>query len=187
MQGADLRIHGVDNPGFSGDLREAAMADAVEEVRQASLDRAVVVLVGNVHAQTTPGKIVEGYLPLGARLDRFGLRPISLVMAFDAGTAWNCTLEKGLGCGVHPVRSWPPRPAEVISGTPGDRISSEAGMGAAGTAVPDTPTAPRYVRRWSHRTEGFDGLFYVGAVSASPPARDLLANPVREPASQLED
>ena len=55
------------------------------------------------------------------------------------------------------------------------------------TAVPDTPTAPRYVRRWSHRTEGFDGLFYVGAVSASPPARDLLANPVREPASQLED
>src|SRR5262249_61397316 len=105
------------------------------------------------------------------------LRPLPREMAFDAGPAWNCTLESGLGCGVHPVRSWPPRPVEVISNTPGDRISSEAGMGAAGTAVPDTPTAPRYVKRWSHRTEGFDGLFYVGVVSASPPAPEPLAEP----------
>jgi len=167
--GASIQVLGVDQP-LTGDLRDSAMADAIEGLRRDHMDRAMFVLVGNLHAQTAAGKVTKSYLPIGTRLDRFGLRPVSLLMAFDAGTAWHCTMEAGFACGVHSVRAWPPPSAAAAPVTVGDRITTSHGMGAVGTAVPDTPKAPRYVRLWPQRSEGFDGLFYVGPVTASRPA-----------------
>jgi hypothetical protein len=171
--GATIQVTGVDQP-WTGDVRDSAMADAIEGLRRDHMDRPMFVLVGNLHAQTAPGKVTQSYVPIGTRLDRFGLRPVSLLMAFDAGTAWHCTMEGGFGCGVHAVRAWPPHATTVPAPTVGDKITSAYGMGAVGTAVPDAPKASRYVRLWPQRSEGFDGLFYVGPVSASRPAIEEL-------------
>jgi hypothetical protein len=166
--GAALEVEGIDDRRYLGNDREAAMATLVETMRRRLLDRPMVVLVGNIHAQTRTGQVTDDYLPLGSRLDRFGLKPVPLVMAYDAGTAWGCTLEAGFGCGVHPVRGWPPKGASTYTETATER-ASKGGMGAAGDAAPDTPRFPRSIRLWPHRSEGFDGQYYLGPITASLP------------------
>ena len=166
--GAALEVQGIDDRRYLGNDREAAMAGFVETMRRRLLDRPMVVLVGNLHAQTRPGQVSDDYLPLGARLDRFGLKPVALVMAYDGGTTWGCTLEAGFGCGVHPVRGWPPKGASTYTETATER-ASKGGMGAAGDAAPDAPRFPRSIRLWPHRSEGFDGQYYLGPITASLP------------------
>ncbi|MGZ3447151.1 MAG: hypothetical protein ACXU88_15815 [Myxococcaceae bacterium] len=172
--GAEVGLFGVDDRSRTGDVRDAAMAEFIDVERRRMLDRAMIVLVGNLHAQTTPGKVTAGYLPLGARLETYGLRPVSLLMAYDSGTAWLCTLQEHLGCGVQQVRQWPPRSKSAVL-TAGDLATTAGGLGSVGSAVPDTPLPPRFVRLWDKRSEGFDGLFYVGPLAASPPAIESTA------------
>ena len=100
-------------------------------------------------------------MPLGARLETFGLRPVSLLMAYDAGTAWLCTYEEHLGCGVHPVAGWPP-PTKVMPREVALRPGLDYSLGL--------PLPTRFVRQWDERTDGFDGFFYVGPLTASWPA-----------------
>ena len=162
--GASIEVEGIDDRRFLGNDREAAMASLVEAMRRRLLDRPMVVLVGNLHAQTR----AEDYLALGARLDRFGLKPVALRMAYDAGTFFGCTLQAALGCGVHEVKGWPPRGLSTYQDTTAER-ASKSGGGAAGDAAPDIPRHPRSIRLWSQRSEGFDGQYYLGAISASRP------------------
>jgi hypothetical protein len=127
--------------------------------------------------------VTAGYLPLGARLETYGLRPVALLMAYDSGTAWLCTLQEHLGCGVQQVRQWPPRSKSAVL-TAGDLATTAGGLGSVGSAVPDTPLPPRFVRQWDKRSEGFDGLFYVGPLTASRPALEgERARPEESPAT----
>ncbi|MGZ5959048.1 MAG: hypothetical protein ACXWLI_11585, partial [Myxococcaceae bacterium] len=69
---------------------------------------------------------------------------------------------------------WPPRSKSAVL-TAGDLATTAGGLGSVGSAVPDTPLPPRFVRLWDKRSEGFDGLFYVGPLAASPPAIESTA------------
>jgi hypothetical protein len=160
--GADILLAGIDDRLWLGEERDKAMAELVESMRRRTLDRPMVVLVGNLHANTRPGNIAPGYYPVGARLESFGLRPVALVMAYDSGTIWSCTQSDGTGCGVHPVRAWPPGERT----TPLKRFVNEA-MGKSG----GRGLLLRSVILWKERALGFDGVFYVGPVTASRPAR----------------
>lgn len=169
--GASVEVVAFDDPSATRDFRDAAMADLLEPIRRSHLDRPMLVLIGNLHASTTPGRPVAGYRPFSARLEEVGLRPVALQMAFGAGTFWGCDMSGGgFGCGVHETRGWPPPPPPTPR-TAEDRGTSSAGMGAVGDPAPATPLPPMAVRLGSTRSEGFDGLFWVGTVTASVPAK----------------
>jgi len=164
--GADILVAGIDDRAWLGEVRDRAMAENIESMRRRTLDRPMLVLMGNLHASTELGNVAPGYVPLGARLESFGLRPVSLVMAYDKGTIWSCTHTEGGGCGVHAVPGWPP----------GDRMSEEERVTARTIGWDPWFGRRSFVRLWKARTKGFDGVFYVGPVTASgPPDRDAAA------------
>jgi hypothetical protein len=168
--GAQIDVLAMDDSTQVRDERDRSMAEALEPFRRGRLDRPFIALVGNVHAATDVGMPLAGYIPMGARLQDDGLRPIALRMSHADGAFWGCDLGVGLGCGVHRTRAWPAGPPPAAR-TATDIGTTAMGMGAAGDPAPRLPPVGRYVRLWGTRQEGFDGLFYVGTVTASPPAR----------------
>lgn len=134
---------------------EAAQAENIATAAMAQSYDQVLVLVGNVHARKTP--IVhhgDTFDPMARRLSQYG-RAISLNMRYADGTSWNCQLKPGVDptikaigpedvdCGEHPSKGEP-------------QLGPEAFMGIDDTdKVGGSPP--------------FDGFFWVGAVSASPP------------------
>jgi hypothetical protein len=136
---------------------EAAQAENVRRAAQARPYDHVLVLVGNLHARKQP--VTRGgvsFEPMAMRLAP-AAAITSLNMAGAAGTTWNCRLKPGvklqpgqplpqgsLDCGSHPSRGRPDlgRPPFV-------------GLGA----LPG-----------SENDAAYDGFYWVGPVSGSPPA-----------------
>jgi hypothetical protein len=75
---------------------------------------------------------------------------VSLDASYAPGKAWTCKLGKELECGTTSLRS----PKHLVP-----------------FAFPDGVREAPFVSWWPQRSkEGFDGMFYVGVISASPPA-----------------
>jgi hypothetical protein len=142
-QGMDVRLFAYDHPPLEGEEREEAMARRVLEVAAASPKRALLVVSGNLHPRQVQGLPWDGdYRPMGLRVARERRDVYSLDMAYQSGTAWICAMgpEQKLDCGVKPAKGQ----------DHGERY---------------------FVQLFDGRNaQGYQGIFYVGAVSASPPA-----------------
>jgi len=134
---------------------EAAQAENIATAAMAQSYDQVLVLVGSVHARKTP--IVRNghaFDPMARRLSQYG-RAVLLNMRHADGTSWNCQLKPGadptikaigledLECGEHPNKGEP-------------QLGPEPFIGLEKADPVDGPPA-------------FDGFFWVGAVSGSPP------------------
>ncbi|WP_095980041.1 hypothetical protein [Melittangium boletus] len=142
-QRLDVKVFAYDRPPLEGEAREEAMAQRVLEVAAASPGRALLVVSGNLHPRQVQGlPWAPGYRPMGLRLAEQRAHVYSLDIAYKGGTAWICAVnpEQKLDCGVKPAKGQ----------DNGDRY---------------------FVQLFSGRNaQGYDGIFYVGAVTASLPA-----------------
>lgn len=158
-QGVDVKLFAYDHPPLEGNAREEAMARTVREVAQRSSKRVMLVLSGNLHPRQLQGLPWDsGYRPMGERLAEQLPQVVSLDIAYKDGSAWICALgaEQKLDCGVKPARGK----------DNGDRF---------------------FVQLFGERNaQGYNGVYYVGQVSASLPAVYHGAEPAgdtREPVS----
>ncbi|WP_454887280.1 hypothetical protein [Sphingomonas oryzagri] len=137
---------------------EAAQAENIRNAAEAGAYDHVLVLVGSLHASKVPvTKQGVRFDPMAVQLGP-AAKIVSLRMAHDAGTAWNCQLKKAdaqlepgapipanaVDCGLHHV-----------SANTEYRGSPNVGLGS----LPKMEASPAY-----------DGFFWVGSISASPPA-----------------
>lgn len=135
---------------------EAAQAENIHEAASRGSYDQVLVLVGSFHAgKARYGEGAESFDPMAARLASFG-PVVSLDMRFAAGTTWNCITKPG----VKFIPGHPP-PADAIDcglhelkGDPDLKRAPFIGLGAFPGEEPDT---------------GYDGFFWLGPVSGSPP------------------
>lgn len=133
---------------------EAAQA---ENIRNAALsgdyDR-VLVLVGNLHARKDlVDRYGPAFEPMARRLSRYG-RVVSLDMSYGKGSSWNCILKPG-----------------VVFGKPiGDKDIECGAQPTPGTATYEqAPFIKIDPTSEEDASEPYDGFFWVGPVSASPP------------------
>ncbi|HEX8437308.1 hypothetical protein, partial [Archangium sp.] len=140
-QGLDVNVFVFDHPELQGESREGAMAGTILSQVEQGPGRFFLIVTGNIHPRTLPGVPWDlGYRPMGYMLARKLPSLLSLDVAFDSGTAWICSVDPTLACGERPARGK----------DNGDRY---------------------FVSLFERPTEsGYHGVFYVGRVSASPPA-----------------
>jgi hypothetical protein len=140
-QGLDVDVFVFDHPELQGEAREAAMARSILSQVEAGPERFFLVITGNIHPRTQPGVPWDlGYRPMGYMLALKLPFLMSLDVAYDSGTAWICAVGESIECGERPARGK----------NNGDRF---------------------FISLFEQPSEsGFHGVFYVGRVSASPPA-----------------
>jgi len=145
-QGLDVDVFVFDHPKANGQQREDAMAATVAFQVESSPQRFHVVLSGNIHSRTKKGlPWNKDHRPMGLLLKEKLDDVVALDMAYATGTTWICSVDsKGvkssLDCGVR----------EAKGKDNGSRY---------------------FVHTWdSVNSEGYHGVFYVGAVNASAPA-----------------
>lgn len=159
--GLEVSVLAYDAPG-QGNVRAEALARRLRWGRMRVPDGTLLVLVGNVQARVVKGAEWDPELsPLGWQLAKEGLPVKSLDARFGEGTAWTCRLapDGGIPCGEGPAIPPP--------GTPPERDLEYEG---------EKP----FVRMLDARgREGYHGVFYVGAVTASPPAVEELRRAAR--------
>lgn len=140
--GRDVEVFTFDAPLLTGNPREEAMAAVLETMAKANPSAVVLALTGNVHARVHPG--VEWDLelqPAAWRLQRAGLTVIALDQAYGTGLAWMCALDnQRLACGARMVKG--------------------KYQGAS----------PFVYRMKNYAMNPYNGFYYVGSVTASPPA-----------------
>jgi hypothetical protein len=142
-RGLDVDVFAFDHPPLEGNMREAAMARTVLEVAGMAQKRVMLVVSGNLHPRQVKGLPWNpDYRPMGLRVADQHSRVYSLDIAYDSGTAWICALDgqQKLDCGVKPTKGQ----------DNGERYFVHLFGGRNG--------------------QGYHGIFYVGAVSASLPA-----------------
>jgi len=139
-------------PG-QGSERAEAMTRHVLHAREVAPDSTFLLLGGNVYMSTARGTPWDpDFTPLGWHLLQAGLPVRALDARYAKGTAWTCALDVkdgSLSCDSHPAFPPPPLPRKRV-----------------------IYRGPRpFVQLAEARTqEGFDGTYYVGPITASPPA-----------------
>ena len=142
-QGLDVNIFAYDRPPLEGDKREEYMAHKVLEVANVSSKRVLLVLSGNLHPRQIKGLPWDSsYRPMGERLAEQLQGVVSLDIAYKDGSAWICAMDaqQKLDCGVKPAKGK----------DNGDRYFVQLFGGVSKL--------------------GYDGVYYVGQVTASLPA-----------------
>lgn len=138
---------------------EAAQAENIAEAAAIAPYDRVIVLVGNVHAQITPFAPSgggEAFEPMSMRLAAYG-SVISLNMLDAGGTSWSCRLKPD-------ARRVPDQPVT-------DEMIRCAAYEDKGTATYDRPAFIAIGPSAAAAAAGrFHGVFWVGAITASPPA-----------------
>ncbi|MCY1073274.1 hypothetical protein [Archangium lansingense] len=155
-QGLNVSVFAYDAPG-QGSQRSALMAKRVLEVHETAPKSSFVLLGGNVNASTVRGtEWDETFTPMGWHLVRAKLPVRSLDIRYSKGTAWNCSLgeEQKLSCGAVPAVP------------PAARRNDKVVYRGPRAFMELTPES---------KHEGFDGVFYVGPLTASPPAVSFTA------------
>jgi hypothetical protein len=129
---------------------EAAYAENIQNEIQGRNYDYIIVLVGNLHAMKIPLSFKDmSIIPMTARLEAIW-PTISLNMAYASGSAWNCQRtnapENDVECKSHPIE--------------GTADFDRAPFVQLMEADVDSDEKP------------FDGIFWVGPVSASSPPTD---------------
>jgi hypothetical protein len=122
--------------------RDAAMAANIQAALRRPEAPGVIVLVGNLHAQKTRGNSFDqNFASMTYQLS--SERPMALNMHTTGGMAWACMGEPGGAVSCEPVS---------VHGSPNPAA-------APAKFLLNAAAQPRY-----------DGRFYIGAMTASPPA-----------------
>jgi hypothetical protein len=139
---------------------ERPMAVAVwEAIEEVEVDL-FIVLAGLTHTRVIPGSELDpDYKPMGYILAQWNpeWRLLSLALSHSGGTAWMCTTRNEIDCRAVPVTG--------------------GGWGE-----------PNSIYIYGDLAEtGYDGLYFVGDISHSPPARAEMAEPSfeEEPITEL--
>ncbi len=132
---------------------EAAQAENIARAAEkASYDR-TIVLVGNAHAALKP---IFGYEPMAPKLKAYG-SVRTLGMTYGDGASWNCLMTTPEG--LKPGEAAPPSAVKCAAhkgkGLPDPGLGVHMALGAFPGRDP---------------SGFFDGYFWVGPISASPPA-----------------
>ncbi|WP_377701651.1 hypothetical protein [Pseudoduganella sp. UC29_71] len=136
--GMDMEVVAYDS-GSGGAAREAVMAQQLRAAVARHSGSAFVVLTGGLHATRTRGnRFNPEFESMTYRLA--DLKPLSLTVVTDGGSAWVCTGPSAAACGA---RNWTINQGPLLP---------------AGSVVLDASTPQ------------FDGSFHVGKTTASPPA-----------------
>ncbi|AKQ42001.2 hypothetical protein CP97_08150 [Aurantiacibacter atlanticus] len=135
---------------------EAAQAENIEDAASAGGYDRVLVLVGNFHARTQPldsrGIVVD---PMARRLSQYG-EVVSLNMRYGDGTSWNCLLKQDVVTELgQPVRD--------------EDIECGAHDTSGNAAFAREPFIEVYSTSGQQEAASYDGYFWVGPISASPP------------------
>lgn len=136
---------------------EASQAENIADAAAGKDYDRVIVLVGGLHAATAP--LSSGgppFEPMAMRLRGYG-KVLSLAMQHAGGKSWNCQLTQGTK----------PAPGQAVT----DDMLACAAFPSSAEGASDRPphiavgefVEPNLARR-------FDGTFWVGPISASPPA-----------------
>lgn len=143
---------------------EAAQAENIRTAADARAYDHVLVLVGGFHARKAVARMgADEFEPMAMRLAPEA-EVLALNMAYGAGTSWNCQVRGKPGkpvtsadieCAAHATRG-----NAEIAGSPRFGLGAPPGQEARG--------------EWA----GYDGHFWTGAVSASPP---VVNEPGKEP------
>ena len=158
------------------------MANALLADREANPGDLLLVLCGNVHARTIPGTEWDPTLvPMGVRLREKLPNLVSLDSDWAPGAAWTCRLTQPIDCGTTAVAAPRRQPLTPMMRVPplfnGWSPALEASLQNDAAFVEPAAGAPSgfrgyrpYVRLTKRSPEGYDGIFYVGPLTASPPA-----------------
>lgn len=136
---------------------EAAQAENIRNAADAAPHDRVLVLVGSVHAHKQPVTFRgTSFEPMAMRLAPAS-QIVSLVMVDGGGTMWNCLAKPGL---------------TLRPGVPIGPEDMDCGIHSAqADAVVDSPAAVALGTPPQGRADpAFDGYYWVGAISGSPPA-----------------
>lgn len=135
---------------------EAAQAENVANAAEKrSYDR-VLVLVGNLHAEKQPIDLGRGaFDPMAKRLGAYG-SVLSLNVKYDAGTSWSCQLRADFD----PKIDGSPTDADIECGPHPAGATGSFNRNAFIEVVDQTPDSAE---------TGFDGFFWLGPITASPP------------------
>jgi hypothetical protein len=149
LRGAGLRIDVVayDTELASGNERDMFMARSLL-LRRADLPKELfIVLSGNAHVAVKQGASWDaGFVPLGSHLAKTGGPVKALDLSYAQGTRWTCDMQREkLDC-------------RIYGATPSPKVAAAPGRSPFIRLFPDISE------------EGYHGLLYVGALSASPPA-----------------
>jgi hypothetical protein len=132
----------TDNADLGANGRDAVMAVNIRSALRRPESPSVIALVGNLHAQKTRGNSFDQHFE-SMTYQLSSERPIALNMHTTGGTAWACRRETG----------------GEVSCQPGLVTGSPSPASAPAKFLLNTADQPRY-----------DGRFYIGAMTASPPA-----------------
>ncbi len=155
-QGLRVAVFAYDAPG-QGNARAFAMSRRVLAAHEEAPTDTFVLLGGNVNASTARGTAWdETFTPMGWHLVRAKLPVRALDLRYSQGHAWTCKLGESQSpvCGIS--AAIPP------ASRSGDKALFRGPR-------PFFQLIPEY------KLEGFDGIFYVGPLTASPPAVGLKA------------
>jgi hypothetical protein len=147
----------LDTPGSQAG-HEAGQAENIKNAAQRDKFDYTLVLVGKLHARKKDVVDVgPEFQPMATHLQKAG-KLVSLAMLSADGTAWNCTLKEDIELG----------PDQKISTDMLDcgnhSLSGKAGLHAKQTMIVGWPAGEA-------NAGGYDGYYWLGAVSGSPPAR----------------
>lgn len=149
---------------------EAAQAENIANAAKKAAYDVVLVLVGDFHARRRMvGEGPDQFEPMALRLAPSG-RLVSLQLRHAGGTSWNCQLKPGLQL----------RPGDPI---PADAIACGAYPVAGNADLHHAPFLQLGPGPGDAASADFDGFFWVGPLTASPPqipAVDMRAAPARK-------
>jgi hypothetical protein len=161
-EGKPLSVVAYDVRGLDGNARQESMAQRLLEAHaKAGPGTLALVLSGNVQARTVSGAEWDKELvPLGARLLAAEPKLKSLDAQYSGGTAWTCEAAGGthIDCRSRMVGA-PQRTRILGRGLPASRVAKGYELHKIYVRLDDEVSA-----------EGYHGLYYVGRLSASPPA-----------------
>lgn len=136
---------------------EAAQAENIRIAAQAKPYDHVLVLVGNLHARKLP--VENGHSSFKPMVMQLA-RPeaiTALDMKTSGGTHWDCTLKPGVT----------PEPGKPF---PADAIQCISGPLKGDSELKRAPFISLVAVPTIDKDKSFDGFFWLGSVSASPPA-----------------
>lgn len=135
---------------------EAAQADNIANAAKKAAYDVVLVLVGDFHARRRMvGEGPDQFEPMALRLAPSG-RLVSLRLRHAGGTSWNCQLKPGV---------------QLRLGAPiaADAIACGAYPVSGSADLHHVPFLQLGVDPADATSAGFDGFFWVGPITASPP------------------
>lgn len=142
-------------PGQGG--HEATQAENIAAAATAGAPDLVIVLVGNFHARKAPiERRGVAWDPMARYLSGHG-KVVSLDMRYGPGTSWNCLMKPDVK--LAPGQRIGP---EHLNCGPSPTPGNTKAIGPVRIELPTKDPAAA--------AEGFDGTYWVGPVTASPPA-----------------